>query len=322
MFYKPNIVISKCIEHGHCRYDGSMIPSDFVKNLMDHVSFLPFCPEMGIGLPSPRESLRLISENSDVKLKSYIQGIDFTKEMIDYSNSIKPEIDSFNPDGFILKSRSPSCGINDVKVYSSIGKVPPLNFKVKGIFGQKIFDFYPDSIIEDEGRLMNFTIRENFYTVIFTMSDFRNTKKLGTMKALINFHTKNKYLFMAYSQSGLKKLGSIAANHDKKPLNDLFSSYEKQLRYLLSSKPSQNNYINVMFHIFGYFKNDISVHEKAHFLDNLDLYRNKRIPQSAVMGILAVWGVRFQRDYLKNQTIFEPFPRELAIIADSGKGRV
>ncbi|MDX1359680.1 MAG: DUF523 domain-containing protein, partial [Clostridia bacterium] len=129
-----------------------MIPSSFVRSLMVHVNFLPLCPEMEIGLPSPRESLRLINSGNDIRLKSYIKGIDYTGEMIGYAQNMEEKISTFKPDGFILKSRSPSCGIKDVKVYASIGKAPPLNFKSSGIFGNMMSEYYPDTIIEDEGR--------------------------------------------------------------------------------------------------------------------------------------------------------------------------
>ena len=184
-----------------------------------------------------------------------------------------------------------------------------------------MIDSYPYLPIEDEGRLLNFTIREHYYTVIFTLADFRENVMNGNMKSLIDFHSKNKYLLMAYSQTGLKKLGSIAANHGKKSFADLIKEYSSLLYSTLSTKPSRGRYINVMLHILGYFKNELSSAEKALFLDLLEQYRNSRIPQSSVFTLLGSWGVRFDARYLTDQTIFRPFPVELATVLDSGKGR-
>ncbi|MBN1623759.1 MAG: DUF1722 domain-containing protein, partial [Clostridia bacterium] len=216
---------------------------------------------------------------------------------------------------------SPSCGPRDVKVYSDIGKAPPLPMKTAGIFANGMAESFPSILMEDEGRLMNFTIREHFYTFIFTLADFRETVlAAGTMKALIDFHSMNKYLFMAYSQAALKKLGVIAANHSKNSFRQVSDEYLGQLRTMLMNTPSKSRYINVMLHILGYFKNQLSGDEKAHFLDMLEQYRNSRIPQSAVMSMLGSWGVRFNSEYLKGQTVFNPFPMELARVTDSGKG--
>lgn len=321
MYSKPHIVVSKCLEHGHCRYDGSMISSEFIRDMIPYVTFLPLCPEMSIGLPSPRESLRLVLKENEYRLISYKLGTDQTEEMLGYAKRISSVISDFKPDGFILKSRSPSCGFKDVKVYADIGKAPPLPVKTTGIFGGSMMEYFPGIMMEDEGRLMNFTIREHFYTFIFTMADFReNVLGSGRMKDLIEFHSKNKYLFMVYSQTGLKNLGAIAANHENKNFGLLSSEYGNQLAEMMSVKPTKSRYINVMLHILGYFKNQLSSEEKEHFILMLEQYRNSRIPQSAMMAMLGSWGVRFKNDYLKGQTVFNPFPYELATVADSGKG--
>lgn len=205
--------------------------------------------------------------------------------------------------------------------YTPTSEKLPLPMKTAGIFGGSMMEFFPGIIMEDEGRLLNFTIREHFYTFIFTMADFRENVLLkGRMKDLIKFHSRNKYLFMVYSQSGLKKLGTIAANHDKKSFKILSADYLKNLEAMMSNKPSKSKYINVMLHILGYFKNQLSSDEKAHFIDMLEQYRNSHIPQSAIMAMLGSWGVRFKSEYLKDQTVFRPFPKELATVTDSGKG--
>lgn len=320
MFKRPVIVISKCIEHGHCRYDGTMIGSNEVNELKEWVDFIPFCPEMAIGMPSPRESLRLIRMDDENFLIQNKSSEDKTNDMLSYAASVEPEIRNKAVDGFILKSRSPSCGIKDVKLYSAIEKAPSLGKVAKGIFAEAMMEFFPNCIFEDEGRLSNFSIREHFLTVIFTKADFKDLKHNFTMKALIDFHAKNKYLFMAYSQNHSKTLGRLVANHEHLTGEIILIEYELALDKLLLTKPKKGQIINVLLHIFGYFSNELVALEKAHFIDALSSYRENHIPQSTLMMILYSWSIRFEHPYLLGQTIFEPFPKELIHMSDSGKG--
>lgn len=319
-FEKPNIVVSKCLEHGNCRYDGSRISDTTVKRLMKHVNFIPLCPEMEIGLPSPRQALRIIEDKGVESLVFSLTGEPISDKMNDYSKSQSDRLSSMELDGFILKSRSPSCGIKDVKVYKSHGKSNVVPKKVKGYFGREMCEVFPQLAIEDEGRLTNFGIREHFYTRIYTHALFREVKSKNSINELIKFHSECKYLFMAYSQNILKQMGKLVANHDKENISNILDSYEILLDKLLSSQPGTMRYVNVMLHIFGYFSNELNNKEKAYFLDTIEKYREKRIPQSAVMSILQSWVVRFDNEYLASQRIFEPFPKELVEVTDSGKG--
>ena len=319
-YERPRVAISKCLNFGHCRYDGSMISSPEVEQLKEYADFMPICPEMGMGMPSPRESLRLILSNEEHRIVTNKTGLDMTGAMIEFSKEAASQLQEFEPDGFLLKSRSPSCGIKEVRLYSSIEKGPSLNNKSKGIYAEFMMDRFPELIFEDEGRMSNFTIREHFYTMIFTKADFRKVKAGNSMKALVEFHGKNKYLFMAYSQTQLTVLGRLVANHKKNPVQEVLREYETNLNKLLLITPSTGKYINVMLHIFGYFSKKLSEGEKAYFLDTLENYRSQQIPQSTVMAILWSWVIRFNEPYLTPQTVFRPFPKELTQMTDSGKG--
>lgn len=322
-YERPKISISKCLGFGKCRFDGSVINSNEVEQLKEYVDFLPICPEMGMGLPAPRESLRLIRDKNNEEMHRLVTtkgGLDMTEEMLEFSKQALTQLLEFQPDGFLLKSRSPSCGIKEVRLYSSIEKGPSLNNKSKGIYAEFMMENFPELVFEDEGRISNFNLREHFYTIIFTKADFRKTKEMGNMKALVDFHSKNKYLFMAYSQNQLSVLGRIVANHEKKTIEKTIEEYESNMNKLLLKMPATGKYINVMLHIFGYFSGQLSVDEKAYFLDSLENYRNQHIPQSTVMSLLWSWVLRFDETYLKYQTVFNPFPKELIQVTDSGKG--
>jgi len=175
--------------------------------------------------------------------------------------------------------------------------------------------------VEDEGRLKNFGIREHFLTRLFAISSFRKVKESRSMKEIVRFHSENKYLLMAYKQETMRVLGRIVANLDKKDIEELIRDYEKYLSEALSEEPKYTSNINVLMHGLGYFSEKISSSEKAFFLDSLDRYREGRIPLSVPLNVLRSFIIRFQENYLMQQTFFEPYPEELLEISDSGKGR-
>lgn len=319
-FARPKILISKCIEFDNCRYDGSIISSKIVEDLKEYVDFIPVCPEMAIGFPSPRESLRLIALEENIRLVKSNTGEDFTPEMVSFSkNFIQNETEGI--DGVILKSKSPSCGFRDVKVYKTHGKAISLGKNGKGIFGAEVLKYHKNLPIEDEARLGDFTIRENFLAKIFSMAEFRELTKNKKLKDLIEFHSNNKYLLMTYNQSQLKILGGILANHDKKSHEEIFRDYSKNLLGVFTNTPSYKTKINMLFHIFGYFSDQLNNEEKVFFLDNLENYRKSKVPFSVPLSVLYSWSIRFNQEYLKNQRIFKAFPQSLISVTDSGKGR-
>jgi uncharacterized protein YbgA (DUF1722 family)/uncharacterized protein YbbK (DUF523 family) len=317
-FTKPIVVVSKCLGFAHCRYNGLTIPDDFVDKLKFCVDFHTICPEVELGLGVPREPIRVVSVDDDLKLIQPATNIDLTERMLDFAHSFLNSLEKV--DGFILKSRSPSCGIKDVKVYPSAEKSMSIS-KGSGFFGGAVQDKFPGASIEDEGRLRNFNIREHFLTKLFMLADFREVKTSQAMKELVKFHSQNKLLLMAYDQEKMRVLGRIVANTDKKPISELFQEYENILleAFLKPAKYTAN--INVLMHGMGYFSKEITSNEKAFILDSLERYKAGRIPLSVPLNILRSLIVRFQQDYLMPQTFFEPYPEGLVEITDSGKGR-
>ncbi|RNA69240.1 YbgA family protein [Alteribacter keqinensis] len=318
MFKKPRIVVSKCLEFEPCRYDGAKIKSDAVSKLMDSAELIPVCPEVEIGLSTPRESIRIIESGDEERLVLPSGKEDLTDQMKSFSDSFLTNLRDV--DGFILKGRSPSCGIFDTKVYAGYEKSPVIK-KSAGIFAKKVIDHFPDAVIEDDGRLRNFSIREHFLTRIYTLSEFRDTKSRGDLESLNRFHARNKYLFLSYHPKLLKDAGRIIANYEKRSKEEIYSSYEAVLGTMMKKKPKFTSNINVCQHILSFFKGELSVREKEHFLYLLQQYSERRIPLSNLTSILKSWVYRFEREYLFNQSYFEPYPESLIEITDSGKGR-
>lgn len=306
-FEKPKIVSSKCIEFEACRYNGLMIKSSIVKKLKDYADFLPVCPEVGIGLGVPRDPIRVVDFGDQLDLFQPNTGKIFTNEMKEFSESFFESI--HDVDGFILKNKSPSCGVKAINIYPSFEDSRPRR-EGTGLFAANVTKYFPKLPLEDEGRLRNLFIRENFLTHIFTLADFRRAKS-GDLNDLITFHTKNKFLLMSHSPYYLKIMGQTLASSDKHSLDDIKTSYQELLHMVLGedSNPALN--INVLMHAMGYFSNEIKHEEKTLFLNTIKEYREGRIPLLVCLKMLEMWIIHFDQEYLAKQTFFEPYPKDL-----------
>ena len=317
-FDKPVVVVSKCIEFDSCRYNGLMISSDMVRRLIPHVDFRPVCPEVEIGLGIPRDPIRVIKADGKLRLVQPATDKDLTEKMERFASSFLDGLGEV--DGFILKGRSPSCGIKDVKAYSGPSKRMSVS-RTRGLFADAVINRFPDLAIEEEGRLTNFTIRQHFLTKLFVLARFRRVKLNESMKELVRFQTESKYLLMAYNQKELRALGGIVANHEKKPVGQVLEDYKKNLSNAFAKAPRDSSYINVLMHLMGHFSGRLSPQERSFLLNTLEEYRDERVPLSVPLNILKSWAIRFEDDYLSRQTLVQPFPEELTDISDSGKGR-
>ncbi|MEN6293723.1 MAG: DUF523 and DUF1722 domain-containing protein [Methanobacterium sp.] len=306
-FVKPRVIVSKCIGFEACRYNGLIIKSDFIEKLKDYVDFYPVCPEVEIGLGIPRDPIRIIELGGELRLYQPATGLDITDKMKKFTQNFLDEIDDI--DGFILKNRSPSCGIKAVKVYQGFK-----NSRTKsraGFFGNAILERFPYLAVEDEGRLRNLKIRENFLTKLYILADLRKVKKSRSFNELIKFHSHNKMLLMAYNQENMRKMGRIISNPDKRTFDDLISKYQTVFYNSILEPPQYTTNINVLMHAMGYFRKELTSNEKTFFLDSIEKYRNGIFPLFVCLNILKSWIIRFNNEYLTEQTFFEPYPEEL-----------
>lgn len=317
-FEKPVVFSSKCLGFAHCRYNGLTIESQFVDMLKPYVEFKTVCPEVEIGLGIPREPIRLVKVKDDLKLIQPATNLDCTVKMKDFAQQFLSSIGEV--DGFILKSRSPSCGIKDVKVYPAAEKAAVIG-KTAGFFGDLVLKQFPHLPVEDEARINDFRIRENFFTRIFLNADFRRVKKTGSMKELVRFHSDNKFMIMAYHQGQMRKLGQITANHENRPVDEVVRLYGDELAIAASKMPRYTSNINVLMHALGYFSDKLKTAEKSYFIETLNKYRSSKVPLSVPLNIIRSFIVRFEEPYLSRQSFFEPFPENLVTVTDSGKGR-
>ncbi|MEO0248796.1 MAG: DUF523 and DUF1722 domain-containing protein [candidate division WOR-3 bacterium] len=310
-FDKPSVIVSKCLGFAECRYDGKVINDEFVDRLRPYVTFHPVCPEVEIGLGVPRSPIRLVLAGNELRLVQPATGNDVTEKMKGFTRSFLQDI--LDVDGFILKNRSPSCGIKDVRIYPGPAKVASIG-RGAGFFGGAVIKGLPHLAIEDEGRLQNLRIREHFLTKLFTLSAFRTVKRSNSFKYLVDFHTRNKFLLMAYNQRELRELGRVTANREREAPEYLIERYQVHLFRALSRAPSYTSIINVLMHSLGYFSKGLSSREKSFFLESLQRYRSGRIPLRTVTSLLESWIIRFDEEYLAQQTFFEPYPEDLMLV--------
>jgi uncharacterized protein YbgA (DUF1722 family)/uncharacterized protein YbbK (DUF523 family) len=317
-FTRPRVVVSKCLGFARCRYNGAVITDEFVARLKAHVGFVPVCPEMEVGLGCPRDPIRVVLRGGRRRLVQPATGRDLSDEMRSFAARFLDSVGE--ADGFILKSRSPSCGIKDVKVSSGPQADVPRGVDC-GFFGGAVLERFSEVPVEDEGRMNNFILREHFLTRLFATASFRQVLRKGGMRRLVKFHAENKGLLMACNQAQMRQLGRLVANRNHLPEEEVFAAYRQGLARALARPPRPASLLNVLMHALGYVSDGLQAGEKAFFLDTLEKVRAGKVPLSAAATVVRSWGARFGVPYLMEQTFLEPYPEDLLDLHDSGKGR-
>lgn len=303
---RPRVVISRCIEFDHCRYDGAMIPSELVLRLMPYVEFLPVCMEADMGLGVPRDPVRIVRLEGRDHLVQPASGRDVTELALGFAHEHLSRLQDV--DGFLLKSRSPSCGIKDVRIYPSEGAKAAITSRASGMFAREVLRGFPHLPVEDEARLLDPSLADHFLIRIFTGARFRQAREGGGARDLMDFHTAHKLLFMGYAQEGMRRLGRIAASSD--PVKERFRSYEEGLHAALLRPPRRRSWNNVLMHAMGYFSERLQASEKEHFLQSLQWFAKGKVPLTAPLLLLRSWSLRYGEGYLEGQVLFEPYPVE------------
>lgn len=307
--------VSSCLLGSLCRYDGSHSRDQFVTGaLSEYFDLIPYCPEAHI-FGTPRDTLRMVEVDGSVRVLKSKDATDVTRELQEVSQLFCQEVVQEELCGFVLKSKSPTCGIERVKVYQE--KNSCHEKKGEGLFAQALRAALPYLPIEEEGRLNDPWLKENFLMQVYAYADLQTFIKQATsLNALVEFHTQYKYLIYAKSQQAYKEMGNIVANHDKKPLDTILKEYQEAFLKAIAMKGSVSKTYNVLLHIMGYFKKQLSLEEKHHLLDTCDEYKEGIVPLIAVIKLLNIYVIRFEQTYLKNQKFLNPYPKELALRSD------
>ncbi len=306
------IGISTCLLGIQCRYDGQHSKDKFVYDeLSKHFEFRSFCPEGQI-YPTPREAIRQVRINGELIIRTTNTKKDVTKEIVDVSKSLVDSISEDELCGYILKSKSPTCGMARVKIYPD-GEGQSENVGV-GVFAKELMEKFPLLPIEEEGRLSDPWLKENFLMQVFAYKDiFEFMKTQPTFGELVDFHTSYKYLIYSKSHKSYKELGQIVANHEKKTLEEVLALYKQRFLEAIALKGRTSNTYNVLMHIFGYFKKYITKDEKEEILTSLEEFKQHIIPLVAIIKIIKIYVKRFNIEYLEKQKFLTPYPKEMAL---------
>ncbi|MCX7942373.1 MAG: DUF523 and DUF1722 domain-containing protein [Dictyoglomaceae bacterium] len=305
---RPILVLSRCLNKEAVRYNGGIITDDFTKKLEKYIEVIRVCPEVDIGMPVPRPPVLLARIDEKIHMIEPESKKDYTEEIEKFSRKFLYSIKEV--DGFILKAKSPSCGVKDAKLYQENFK--NIIGKTDGLFTKIVRETYPYLPVEDEGRLHDFWIRQNFLTKVFAYADFRALKnKIEKVKDLIKFHQNYKYLLMLYSPSNLKKMGYLIANWDRKGLEETLREYEKLFRDTFLKNQSIKSHINVIQHIYGHFSDLLKSNEKKHFQNLIKKLREDKIYLKIILELIRNYVYRFEDEYLSKQRYLYPYPEEL-----------
>lgn len=308
-FPKPKIVLSACLNLEPVRYNGKCIRDEFVLKLKKYCEFITVCPEVEIGLPVPRDKIIVYKKGKELGLYQPSKRVDLTDKMIEFSEKFLNSLTDV--DGFLLKSKSPSCGVSGTLVYKDRdGKI--YHSRGKGIFALKVIEKFPDFPVEDEIRLKNIKVKDHFLTRIFAIADLRNlienTKKIDD---LIKFHQRYKYLLMAHSQVKLKEIGRLLAGYDKKNLKNIAQKYRELFLIALKRRPSKGQHVNVLQHIFGHISDKLNKKEKKHFMGLLEKCKKGFVGIKTLKETLKSFAYRFKNYYIINQVYLESYPEHL-----------
>lgn len=318
---RPKLVVSACLNKEKCRYNGEDSPCKMIDELLEYIDIVTICPESEIGLKTPRNTIRLVGEIDNFRVVEPESEDDLTDKMLEFAKRKLLEFKDMELDGFIFKSRSPSCGTKDVKIYKTMDR-GSMSVKGQGFFTKFLRDEMPECAIEDDGRLRSFEIRDNFYTKIFTLAEFDKVKKDKNKSELVNFHTNNKLLFQTYSQDKTRELGAIVAGISSDNIDTVIESYEKMLKDMLKEYPRFKRAAHVFLKAYGYIADGLSQEEKEFFKETLEEFKVGKQSKKSIITLLKSYAIRFNNEYLLKQSILEPYPEKLLNLDDSGKGIV
>lgn len=307
--------VSSCLLGAEVRFDGGHKRDRYLTDVLGgYVDYVPVCPEVEVGLPIPRPALRLVRDShQDVRLRFSKGGEDITDKMQCWAHQRVRQLESEQLDGFIFKAKSPSSGMERVKIYPEAGGMP--DHHGIGMFARIFMEHFPLLPVEEEGRLHDPKLRENFITRIFTMKRLRETLAAGSgYGGMVDFHSRHKLLILAHSEKIYREMGRLVAHGKTLPFETFQDQYRTLLLKAMSLKTTEKKQVNVLQHILGYFKKQLSADEKSEVLEKVEDYRNGLVPLIVPITLLNHYVRKYKQDYLQEQVYLNPHPKELKLL--------
>ncbi len=301
--------ISRCLLGDEVRFDGGHRRDDYLTDLLGrYVEWVPVCPEVEAGLGTPRDVMRLVGDPLHPKLITIEGEIDHTKTLNKMSVQRIRELKKNDLAGYVFKKNSPSCGIEQVRIYNEQGKRSGNGI---GLFARSFMEQFPLTPVEDEGRLCDPAVRENFIERVFAYrrwQDFMQGRV--TKQALVQFHTIHKYLLMAHSPQQYQALGRLVAQAHRQSPKTLANLYGPLFMKALAVKTTVSKQVNVLHHMQGYFKTRLSAQEKSELSGAIDEYRRELTPLLVPLTLIKHYTQIFEVNYLRDQIYLDPHPSE------------
>jgi uncharacterized protein YbgA (DUF1722 family)/uncharacterized protein YbbK (DUF523 family) len=311
---RVRIGISACLLGQEVRYNGGHKRDSFLTDTFGQfVEWVSVCPEVEIGMGTPRPPIRLerAGENG-VRLVMPSTGGDYTEAMRSYAERRVAELAALSLDGYVLKKDSPSCGMERVKVYQGANATKD----GRGMFADVLLARLPDLPVEEEGRLNDPLLRENFVTRVFVHHRWQEGERAGWTRAgLMRFHERHKFLLMARNQAGMRRLGRLLGESGKSdPAGDLARAYRQGLTEVLRRPATRRGHTNVLLHLQGYVSDRVDREDRAELVETIERYRTGLVPLIVPLTLLRHHVRRLGVEYLRDQVYLEPHPHELMLL--------
>ncbi len=306
------IGIASCLLGNPVRWNGGHKLDRFiVHTLGQHIDFVPVCPESECGLGIPRDTMHLAGDPAAPRLVTTKTGEDKTAQMQRWAKKRLKALDEEALCGYIFKTKSPSNGMRKLKVFATREQI---FYNGVGIYARMVMDRYPNLPVIDDGMLHDPGLRANFIEQIFTLRRWREVlAKRKTVGRLVYFHTRQKLLIMSHSQKHYREMGKLVAAGKSLPLGQLYARYEDLLLESLRLKTTIKKHSNVLLHLLGYFKKQLSADEKQEMLQVFDNYRSEQVPLIVPITLVNHYVRKYDQPYLKEQTYLNPHPLDLKL---------
>lgn len=304
--------ISSCLLGEEVRYDGGHQKDAYITGVLArHFTWVPVCPELEVGMGVPREPIRLVGDAAAPRLLGVTSGTDHTERMDAFARRRVEELRRRELSGYILKRGSPSCGLERVKLYAGDG--PPARTGT-GLFARALTDALPLLPVEEEGRLNDAKLRDNFITRVFA---YRRLSALRAAEpraaAVVEFHTAHKYLLLAHSPAAYARLGRLVAEVPRLPRAGWLDAYAEGFMAALATRATIKKHVNVLQHLAGFFKTRLATAEKRELLGIIGDYAAGLVPLVVPLTLINHHVARFDVAYVRDQIYLRPHPKELML---------
>jgi uncharacterized protein YbgA (DUF1722 family)/uncharacterized protein YbbK (DUF523 family) len=309
---RPRLGISACLLGQKVRYDGGHKEDAFLCETFGRfVEWIPVCPEIEVGMGVPRESVRLVGAPSDPKLIAERSGRDWTAAMKRFAALKVNELADLRLSGYVFKKNSPSCGVERVRVYAS-NNMPQRGGR--GLFAAAVMAKFALLPVEEEGRLNDPSLRENFVERVFAYHRWQGALAGSkSARALVEFHTRHKFLLLAHSERHYRQLGRLVANLKNNSLRASYEEYGRIFMEALAVRATAKKHANVLDHLTGYFSDRLSAAERRELVELIGDYRTQLVPLIVPITLIHHYVKKYQIAYLADQIYLAPSPRELML---------